>query len=205
MKLHSPKLKKRKPLKRKLSTKSLRDLATRNGKYTAKLAYDRASKWNQCPPWVKGRVYKAIEKIYIQAQILSLTMQEKFEVDHVVPLYGEYIRGLHIPANLTIISKAQNRAKSNYFKVQYWSQGKKLSYKNWFITSPENPVREDTSLKGRQRTRLVTNVQKKNPDYAGVRKKDSKKQELIENVIKKESKSGKRKTVRKMRKLLNNA
>lgn len=107
----------RKPRKR-LSTKALRDLATKNGKYTAQLALTRALKYNQCPAWAqKGKIWKQIEKIYIEAQILCLTTGRKYEVDHVVPLYHWTVRGLHVPANLQILSRRHNKVKSNHFYV----------------------------------------------------------------------------------------
>ena len=117
MKLKSVKNRKPRP---KLSIKALRDLANRNGKYTAKLAFERAMKYNQCPPWArKGKVYRAIEKIYIEAQILKLTTGKKYEVDHIVPLFHFKVRGLHVPGNLQILSRRHNKIKSNHFRVGF--------------------------------------------------------------------------------------
>lgn len=35
------------------------------------------------------------------------------EVDHIVPLQGENVCGLHVETNLRVITKAANREKSN--------------------------------------------------------------------------------------------
>jgi hypothetical protein len=41
----------------------------------------------------------------------------KWEVDHVVPLVGKRVSGLHNPFNLAVIPMAANRRKSNSFEV----------------------------------------------------------------------------------------
>ena len=36
-----------------------------------------------------------------------------FEVDHVIPLKGEYVCGLHTPTNLQVLTRAENARKGN--------------------------------------------------------------------------------------------
>lgn len=38
-----------------------------------------------------------------------------FEVDHIVPLHGETVSGLHVLGNLQVLARAQNRVKGNKF------------------------------------------------------------------------------------------
>lgn len=44
---------------------------------------------------------------YIEASKLGLT------VDHIIPLQGEFVSGLHVPWNITFISRSENTSKGN--------------------------------------------------------------------------------------------
>jgi hypothetical protein len=61
------------------------------------------------PPWADK---DAIRAIYIEAGRRRV-MGEDVHVDHVYPLQGETVCGLHIAENLRIIPAAQNRSKWN--------------------------------------------------------------------------------------------
>lgn len=64
------------------------------------------------PQWADR---KAIRKIYTEAATLNQAPGVKVHVDHIVPLRGQRVRGLHIAANLQILSAAENIRKSNKF------------------------------------------------------------------------------------------
>lgn len=58
------------------------------------------------PKWVNPR---EIAVIYKEAKQKGLT------VDHIIPLRGALVSGLHCPANLQLLTKAANLAKGNSF------------------------------------------------------------------------------------------
>jgi hypothetical protein len=65
-------------------------------------------------PW---RNQEEIEEIYRQAAILSEASGVPMEVDHIIPLRGENVSGLHHEDNLLIMPRRNNRAKSNLFDL----------------------------------------------------------------------------------------
>ena len=46
---------------------------------------------------------------------MTRVCNEPFHVDHFYPLQGEKVSGLHVPANLRIITAAENIRKSNRY------------------------------------------------------------------------------------------
>jgi hypothetical protein len=70
----------------------------------------RAKKQNRYPAWVDR---EEIKKIYTQAVLMEKETGIKYHVDHIVPLNGENVSGLHVPANLQIISGYENSQKGN--------------------------------------------------------------------------------------------
>jgi hypothetical protein len=48
---------------------------------------------------------------YTIATWLNGWKMELFEVDHIIPLRGEFMSGLHIPWNLRIVTKRYNRSR----------------------------------------------------------------------------------------------
>ncbi len=70
--------------------------------YTAKL--------QAMPVWVDR---EQIKKIYAQARAVSLATGIKHHVDHIIPLQGVNVSGLHVPWNLQILTATQNAIKKN--------------------------------------------------------------------------------------------
>lgn len=58
--------------------------------------------------------------IYAQAQQLRLDTGIKYHVDHIIPLQGKLVSGLHVHNNLRAITGRQNNQKYNFFDPSTW-------------------------------------------------------------------------------------
>jgi len=82
--------------------------------YMAKCAMDRAAaKSKRTPSWLTEDDYWVMQEAYDLAQIRSKMFGFKWHVDHVIPLRGKTVSGLHTPWNLQVIPGQQNRSKGN--------------------------------------------------------------------------------------------
>jgi hypothetical protein len=59
----------------------------------------------------------AMVAIYAKAKQLSGDTGIPHEVDHVIPLRGKLVSGLHVVANLQVVPRAENRRKSKRFAL----------------------------------------------------------------------------------------
>lgn len=65
------------------------------------------------PPWLTEDNWDSINYKYMIAKDASLISGEKYHVDHIVPLLGKNICGLHVPWNLQVLPADVNIKKSN--------------------------------------------------------------------------------------------
>lgn len=82
------------------------------GTSVSRQAKYRASKNNACPKWVD---LKQIKEFYYACP-------EGYQVDHIIPLKGKYVCGLHVVWNLQYLKKSDNCSKRNYHESEtYWN------------------------------------------------------------------------------------
>jgi 5-methylcytosine-specific restriction endonuclease McrA len=72
------------------------------------------AKKQRTPAWAD---LKAIREVYKTAARLTKETGIPHEVDHVVPLQGETVSGLHVHTNLQVLTRSENRKKGNALSV----------------------------------------------------------------------------------------
>lgn len=72
-----------------------------------------ASKRRQTPSWLTEDDIRKMVDLYRQAELLTEQTGVLHEVDHFYPLQGKKVSGLHVPLNLEVVTRSQNRRKSN--------------------------------------------------------------------------------------------
>jgi hypothetical protein len=63
------------------------------------------------PPWLTEAHYEAIKAVYKEAERLSAETGIEYQVDHIVPLSGKTVSGLHVPWNLRAIPAHENQRR----------------------------------------------------------------------------------------------
>ena len=72
-----------------------------------------AARRRASPPWLTA-IHKAqIQEFYDIAKCKSVQTGIQHHVDHIIPINGEFVSGLHVPWNLQILTAAENCAKKN--------------------------------------------------------------------------------------------
>jgi 5-methylcytosine-specific restriction endonuclease McrA len=65
------------------------------------------------PKWLTPAERLQMRELYVQARKMTELTRERYVVDHIVPLRGEEVCGLHVPWNLRVITQEENLKKSN--------------------------------------------------------------------------------------------
>ena len=73
----------------------------------------RAARHDATPPWLTPEQVVEMKLVYIKAKELEKLDGIKRHVDHIIPLQGDSVCGLHVPWNLQILTAVENIAKSN--------------------------------------------------------------------------------------------
>lgn len=72
-----------------------------------------AAKKNSVPSWLDEDDNFLLQEIYDLCEMRNRMTNEVWEVDHIVPLQGKGVCGLHVPWNLQVLTREQNRLKGN--------------------------------------------------------------------------------------------
>jgi len=73
----------------------------------------RASKLNATPKWLTDVDFERIKNCYKLAELQTQLTGNKWHVDHIYPLQGKEVCGLHVPNNLRAIPWLENVKKGN--------------------------------------------------------------------------------------------
>jgi len=84
-------------------------------KVTAHKASRRARKKQAQPPWLTEEHFNQIKAKYKNSKRMKKLTGILHHVDHIVPLSGENVCGLHVPWNLQVIPAKHNLKKNNRF------------------------------------------------------------------------------------------
>ncbi len=73
------------------------------------------AKRRRTPAWLSVDDFWLMEQAYELAQLRTKIFGFEWQVDHILPLQGGLVSGLHVPHNLQVIPASSNRSKSNKF------------------------------------------------------------------------------------------
>lgn len=82
-------------------------------KRAALIAKYRAAQAQRTPPWLDQAYLAEIEGVYHFAKVMERIAGEKYHVDHIEPLQGVEVSGLHVPWNLRAIPAREHWSKGN--------------------------------------------------------------------------------------------
>lgn len=72
---------------------------------------DRAARKLRVPSWLTSEDRAMMTSVYREARRLGL------HVDHIIPLQGKLVSGLHVPQNLQLLHPSENCSKKNTFEI----------------------------------------------------------------------------------------
>lgn len=84
--------------------------------FRAILARREAAQMQRTPIWLTDDDCWMMQQAYEIAAKRTKQFGFAWHVDHIIPLQGKKVSGLHVPTNLQVIPGAENRRKSNYFE-----------------------------------------------------------------------------------------
>ena len=88
-------------------------------RFAAINAKREAAKIQRTPVWLDKDDFWMMEQAYELAALRTKMLGYAWHVDHIIPLQGKIVSGLHVPTNLQVISAKENLRKSNRFSVNF--------------------------------------------------------------------------------------
>jgi len=73
----------------------------------------QASKRRAAPTWLTEEQKLHISSVYAHARDCGVVSGESYHVDHIIPLRGSTVCGLHVPWNLQVLPSDLNMSKGN--------------------------------------------------------------------------------------------
>jgi 5-methylcytosine-specific restriction endonuclease McrA len=86
-------------------------------KVAAMDAKRRTSVLQRTPKWLTPSELLRIECMYSLASMLNKHGVESWHVDHIIPLQGKQVSGLHVYSNLRVVPSSENLAKGNRYDL----------------------------------------------------------------------------------------
>jgi hypothetical protein len=83
----------------------------------ARVSKRNAAKLKRTPAWLTEFDLLKIKCLYQLAAMRNRESGYDWHVDHIIPLQGEFVSGLHVPNNLRVIPAVDNRRKNNLYEV----------------------------------------------------------------------------------------
>jgi hypothetical protein len=77
----------------------------------------RAAQLQRTPSWLTEDDLWIIEQAYELAEIRTKMFNFPWHVDHIIPLQGKQVSGMHHPLNIQVIPAKENLSKSNKHSV----------------------------------------------------------------------------------------
>lgn len=75
----------------------------------------QTARMKRYPAWADD---EKIQAVYAAAKVMTKMMDEPFHVDHVLPLQGKKVSGLHVHQNLQILPARENHQKHAKFEPE---------------------------------------------------------------------------------------
>lgn len=97
---------------KKYSIKYKKYFINNKGKITAKTRKRELEKMRRTPMWLNAVENAEIETAYLWSSALR-KVGVNSHVDHILPLQGKSVSGLHVPSNLQVVHASYNLSKGN--------------------------------------------------------------------------------------------